>query len=60
MKSAGTRGHPYFARRAVPIDDDPAALGKLDLQHTASCQLKVDIGATILQRRLDAGQNCVG
>lgn len=40
----------------MPIDDNFAAVGKLDLQHTTMLQLKIQIGATGFQCGLNTRQ----
>ena len=49
MKSSGTRSHPHFLGRAVPINDNLAAIGKLDLEHTGTGHYKIQIGPTGIQ-----------
>lgn len=59
MEAAGTSRNPYFAGHGVAIDDDLAAVGKLDFQHTASRQFEVDIAIERLECRLDPGHCCI-
>ncbi len=54
VEAPGTRGHPDFTRHAVAVDDDFAAIGKLDLDDAVGRRLKVQIRG--FQRLLNMGQ----
>jgi len=54
MEAARTCGDPDFARDAVAIDDDLAAVVELDLDDAVSRRLEIQVG--VFQRLLDAGQ----
>ncbi len=54
MKAAGTRGDPDFARHAVAVDDDLAAIVELDLDDAVGWGFKIQVGA--FQRLFDVRQ----
>ena len=60
MEAARLGSYPDLAGNTMAIDDDLAAIGKLDLEHPTRRQLKIDVGVARFQRRLDPGQHSVG
>ena len=60
MKPAGACRNPDFLRHRVLVDDDLAAVGKLDFQHATCRQFEIEIGASMLKGMLDAGQHGIG
>jgi len=57
MKAARTRSDPDFARNTMAVDDDLAAVIKLDLKNAVSRGFKIEIRG--FQRLLDVRQRCV-
>jgi hypothetical protein len=55
MKTTGPRRDPDFLGNRVTIDDDLAAVGKLDFQDATRCQFEVEIGLASLKRCIDPG-----
>jgi len=53
VEPARLRGNPYFLRHGMPVDDDFAAIGELDFEHAAGCQLEIQIGIALFEPALD-------
>lgn len=60
MEAAGAGSDPDFPCGAVTIDDDFAAIGKLQFQHTSGLGLVVEIDVTTVKRPLHCVQCSIG
>lgn len=60
MKPARASGYPHLLRRTMTVNDNPAAVGKLDFENTGADHRKIQIGATGFQSGLNPGQRCIG
>jgi len=58
VEAARARGDPDFARDAVAVDDDLAAIVELDLDDAIGRRLKIQFG--VFQRLFDVGQRRAG
>jgi len=58
MKAARGGGNPDFARYAVAVDDDLAAILEFDLENAISRRFKIEIG--LFQRLFDMSQGLTG
>lgn len=57
MEAAAAGGDPDFPGDTMAIDNDLAAIGKLDFKHTASDDFKIDVGT--FQPRFDLLQSLI-
>jgi hypothetical protein len=60
MEAAGTSRHPDFPGNSVSIDNNLAAIAKLDFQDASGSQLKIDIRRAGFECGIDPGQGRVG